>query len=176
MDQDLNNLRKSHSITNEEETDTLIPTGVWHKEAEIEGFYVVDWNRVMERTPWAYDKNLIILAKVDGNENSKDIDLNWCEFFVLVHRLPLGKMNLEIANFVGNQLGKFINIDMEDKSGFWGSSLRIHVALDVNKPLRRVMKLRTTLGDEHISFTYERLPNFCYLCCDVRRILYVLGD
>ncbi|KAL0463455.1 UNVERIFIED_CONTAM: putative mitochondrial protein [Sesamum latifolium] len=47
----------------------------------------------------------------------------------------------------------------------WGSFLRLRVALDVSKPLLRALKIRTVLGDEHlVAFTYERLPNFYYLC------------
>ncbi|KAL0403884.1 UNVERIFIED_CONTAM: hypothetical protein Sradi_2029200 [Sesamum radiatum] len=41
----------------------------------------------------------------------------------------------------------------------------MRVALDITKPLSRALKIRTVLGDEQlISFTYEHLPNFCYLC------------
>ncbi|KAL0439965.1 UNVERIFIED_CONTAM: hypothetical protein Slati_2479500 [Sesamum latifolium] len=54
---------------------------------------------------------------------------------------------------------------MEGSDVICGSPMRIRVGLNVNKPLRRVLKLRTALGDELlISFTYERFPNFCYLC------------
>ncbi|KAK4428387.1 hypothetical protein Salat_1138300 [Sesamum alatum] len=122
MDQDLHNPGKSLSITDEEENDTLILTGLWHKEVELEGFYIVgrvlssksihtealrttvmasfnlvrgmdlrtidhrrfllrfnhvlDRDCVLERSPWAFDKNLIIMAKVSGNENPTEIDLN----------------------------------------------------------------------------------------------------
>ncbi|KAK4428388.1 hypothetical protein Salat_1138400 [Sesamum alatum] len=41
----------------------------------------------------------------------------------------------DIASFIGNQIGKFIEVDTEDKYVIWSSSLRIRVALDVNKPL-----------------------------------------
>ncbi|KAL0430277.1 UNVERIFIED_CONTAM: hypothetical protein Sradi_0653700 [Sesamum radiatum] len=54
---------------------------------------------------------------------------------------------------------------MDSMGNVWGSSMRIRVFVDVTKPLKRVLKIRTTLGDEQLlSFTYERLPNFCYLC------------
>ncbi|KAL0314575.1 UNVERIFIED_CONTAM: hypothetical protein Sangu_2301900 [Sesamum angustifolium] len=54
---------------------------------------------------------------------------------------------------------------MDDAGHVWGSHMRIRVSIDITKPLKRVLKIRTTLGDEQLmSFTYERLPNFCYLC------------
>ncbi|KAL0439101.1 UNVERIFIED_CONTAM: hypothetical protein Slati_2393100 [Sesamum latifolium] len=41
----------------------------------------------------------------------------------------------------------------------------MRVGLNVNKPLKRAMKVRSTSGEELlVRFTYERLPNFCYLC------------
>ncbi|KAL0285026.1 UNVERIFIED_CONTAM: hypothetical protein Sangu_2797100 [Sesamum angustifolium] len=58
-----------------------------------------------------------------------------------------------------------MEVDMDGAGQVWGSSMRLRVSIDVTKPLKRVLKLRTTLGDEQLlSFSYERLPNFCYLC------------
>ncbi|KAL0427147.1 UNVERIFIED_CONTAM: hypothetical protein Slati_2889500 [Sesamum latifolium] len=43
--------------------------------------------------------------------------------------------------------------------------MRLRVSMDITKSLKRVLKIRTVLGDEQlVSFTYEKLPNFCYLC------------
>ncbi|KAL0409738.1 UNVERIFIED_CONTAM: hypothetical protein Sradi_1908200 [Sesamum radiatum] len=47
----------------------------------------------------------------------------------------------------------------------WGGSLRIQVAINVTQPLIRALQICTTVVDEQvISFTYERLQNFCNLC------------
>ncbi|KAL0444637.1 UNVERIFIED_CONTAM: hypothetical protein Slati_2186400 [Sesamum latifolium] len=85
--------------------------------------------------------------------------------FILVHDLPIGKMNKDIATFIGDQLSKFRDVDMDNSNGLWGTSMRIRMSLDITKPLRRVLKLKTTMGDELlVPFTYEKLPNLCYLC------------
>ncbi|KAK4394218.1 hypothetical protein Sango_1892600 [Sesamum angolense] len=56
-------------------------------------------------------------------------------------------------------------VDSDNSCEVWGSSVRIRVAIDITKPLKRALKIHTVLGDElMISFTYERLLNFCYLC------------
>ncbi|KAI7986884.1 Ankyrin repeat-containing protein BDA1 [Camellia lanceoleosa] len=47
----------------------------------------------------------------------------------------------------------------------WGKSLRIRIAIAINKPLRRGMQI--TLGQKElgwVSFKCERLPNFCFAC------------
>ncbi|KAL0445986.1 UNVERIFIED_CONTAM: hypothetical protein Slati_1726500 [Sesamum latifolium] len=70
-----------------------------------------------------------------------------------------------MASFIGNKLGKFKDVDLDSSGEIWGSLVCIHVAIDILKPLKRVLKLPIVLGDEHlVTFTYERLPNFCYLC------------
>ncbi|KAL0359793.1 UNVERIFIED_CONTAM: hypothetical protein Sangu_0828700 [Sesamum angustifolium] len=74
-------------------------------------------------------------------------------------------MTSEVCSFIGNKLGRLKEVDLDSNGEVWGSSVRIRVAIDTSKPLKRVLKLRTVLGDEQlVTFTYERLPNFCYLC------------
>ncbi|KAL0305017.1 UNVERIFIED_CONTAM: hypothetical protein Scaly_2999900 [Sesamum calycinum] len=127
--------------------------------------HVLDCNRVLDHCLWAYEKCLNIVVKVEEDQNPADIDLNWCEFQVLVQGLPLGKMTWEIAEFVGNRLERFVDLDMSANGGLWGSSLRIRVALDIRQPRLACLKIRTVVGDEYvIYFRYERLPNFCYFC------------
>ncbi|KAL0390871.1 UNVERIFIED_CONTAM: hypothetical protein Scaly_0444200 [Sesamum calycinum] len=74
-------------------------------------------------------------------------------------------MTTEIASFIAAKIGRLKDCDSSKGPLSWGSFMRLRVAIDVTKPLPRVLKIRTVLGDEHtVTFTYERLPNFCYLC------------
>ncbi|KAL0357535.1 UNVERIFIED_CONTAM: hypothetical protein Scaly_1439200, partial [Sesamum calycinum] len=57
------------------------------------------------------------------------------------------------------------DVDVDGGGEAWGSYVWMRVAIDITKPLTRALKIRTVLGDEQlVTFTYERLPNFCYLC------------
>ncbi|KAL0410924.1 UNVERIFIED_CONTAM: hypothetical protein Slati_3682100 [Sesamum latifolium] len=106
-----------------------------------------------------------ILSGIGDNENPLNVDLDWCEFFVHVHDLPLSKMNFGVASLIGNAIGKFRDMEMDESGRSWGGSLRIRVAINVSQPLFRALRISTTGGDELVvSFTYERLQNFCYLC------------
>lgn len=110
----------------------------------------------MEGGPWAFEKNLIVLSLVEKDENPALVDLNWVDFYVHVHNLPFGQMTKDIAEFIGNQLGLFRDIDLGSIGQYWGSSLRIRVGLIVNKPLKRVLKICMALGTRRlILFTYE---------------------
>ncbi|KAL0443829.1 UNVERIFIED_CONTAM: hypothetical protein Slati_2105600 [Sesamum latifolium] len=128
-------------------------------------FHVLDRDRVLDRCPWAFDKQLLVLAPVDALDDPNSVDLNWCDFHIHIHGLPLGKMTKEVAKCIGNRLGRFKDVDTDQNGEIWGSSVRIRVAIDIRNPLKRALKIRTILGDDHlVTFTYERLPNFCYLC------------
>ncbi|KAL0291650.1 UNVERIFIED_CONTAM: hypothetical protein Sradi_7018600 [Sesamum radiatum] len=127
--------------------------------------HIIDRNRALDGCPWSFKKNTLILSSVGINENPMHVDLNWCEFYVHIHDLPLSKMNLGVAELIGNSIGKFRDLEMEDAGRAWGSSLRMRVAINVTQPLVRALRVCTRTGDELVvSFTYERLQNFCYLC------------
>ncbi|KAL0292489.1 UNVERIFIED_CONTAM: hypothetical protein Sradi_6986200 [Sesamum radiatum] len=127
--------------------------------------HVLDRERVLANGPWAFEKNLLVLATVAEDENPDEVDLNWCPFHVRIHGLPIGKMTSDVASFIGSKIGRIQTSDLQRNPSSWGSFLRVRVAIDVSKPLPRALKIRTVLGDEQlVTFTYERLPNFCYLC------------
>ncbi|KAL0367135.1 UNVERIFIED_CONTAM: hypothetical protein Sradi_3603600 [Sesamum radiatum] len=127
--------------------------------------HIIDRNRALEGCPWSFEKNTIILSGSGVNENPMIVDLEWCDFFVHMHDLPLIKMNFGVASFIGNTIGKFRDMEMEDSGRSWGGSPRIMVAINVSQPLVRALCIRTPTGDDLVvSFTYERLQNFCYLC------------
>ncbi|KAK4433258.1 hypothetical protein Salat_1088100 [Sesamum alatum] len=127
--------------------------------------HILDRRRVMESRPWAFDKNLLVLRTIEADDNPLRIDLNWSDFHIHIHDLPLNRMTKEIAAFIGNQLGIFRDVDLDKGGQGWGSSLRIRVSLDITKPLYRIVKIQLAQRVQSIiSFTYERLPNFCYWC------------
>ncbi|KAL0451288.1 UNVERIFIED_CONTAM: hypothetical protein Slati_1106900 [Sesamum latifolium] len=144
--------------------------GMEIKQVNIDRFlfrfnHVIDRNRALEGCPWSFEKNILVLSGIGENENPLHVDLSWCDFHIHVHDLPLSRMNLGIATYIGNKIGKLRDIDMDATGTAWGATLRIRATINVNLPLPRALNLKTTMGEEHlVTFTYERLPNFCYLC------------
>ncbi|KAL0434884.1 UNVERIFIED_CONTAM: hypothetical protein Sradi_0196300 [Sesamum radiatum] len=123
--------------------------------------HIIDRNRALKGCLWDFDKYVLILNSIPVDENSMHMDLNCCDLYVYFHDLPLSGMNLGIATLIGSKLGVFWDLGMDDTGCSWGASLRIRVLLDVNKPLKKALKSKTTMGEEHIvSFMYERLPSF----------------
>ncbi|KAL0347998.1 UNVERIFIED_CONTAM: hypothetical protein Sangu_1027600 [Sesamum angustifolium] len=78
--------------------------------------HTMDHNRVLEGCPWSFQKNLLVLSTVGLNENPQDVNLDWVVFYVHVHGLPLSKMSEAMAKFIGNQLGRFVDVDL-DRAG-----------------------------------------------------------
>ncbi|KAK4398113.1 hypothetical protein Sango_1286800 [Sesamum angolense] len=158
MEVALDKMGRSLILTEEEDLGLVLPTGVWHSESENRGFHL---------GLYFLDAKVghALTKRVSDNENPAEVDLNWCDFHVRIHGLPIGKMTKEVANHIGEKIGRLRNADQQTEPESWGSFMRLRVALEVSKPLPRALKIRTVLGDEHlVSFTYERLPNFCYLC------------
>ncbi|KAL0428198.1 UNVERIFIED_CONTAM: hypothetical protein Slati_2994600 [Sesamum latifolium] len=74
-------------------------------------------------------------------------------------------MTKEVASFTECKIEQLRKFDQQKGPDLWGSFMRLRVVIDVSKPLPRALKIRTVLRDEHlVSFTYESLPSFCYLC------------
>lgn len=74
-------------------------------------------------------------------------------------------MSERILQEVGNYIGKFVASTPSNFVGVWRDNLRVRVTIDVNKPLKRKMKIRSAGGEWFwISFKYENVPIFCFIC------------
>ncbi|XP_012847426.1 PREDICTED: uncharacterized protein LOC105967373 [Erythranthe guttata] len=125
----------------------------------------MDRRRAMEEGPWCFDKNLIVLQKIEAEENPKRVSLDWCDFYVHVLGLPFSKRNRAMANHIGDMIGISKVGTCNDDVRVFGDVLRLRAAVNVNKPLRRIARLRNEKGElVVVNLQYERLPNFCYFC------------
>ncbi|KAL0308894.1 UNVERIFIED_CONTAM: putative mitochondrial protein [Sesamum radiatum] len=146
MASDLHWLGASLSLTEEAEAGLVLPTGLWHSDPLNRGHFV---GQMLARSPWAYDKQILVLAPVEASDDSALINLDLCEFHVHIHDLLLGKMTKEIATFIGNKLGKFKDVDLDGNGEVWGSSVRMRDALDITKPLTRALKVIALMSSRH---------------------------
>ncbi|TXG73186.1 hypothetical protein EZV62_001765 [Acer yangbiense] len=71
-----------------------------------------------------------------------------------------------IGQFLGCMIGDVEEIDKGASGDCDGKFLRVRVSIDVEKPLRRILRV-DVLGDGEESvmlFRYERLPDHCFRC------------
>ncbi|KAL0416760.1 UNVERIFIED_CONTAM: hypothetical protein Slati_3507900 [Sesamum latifolium] len=117
----------------------------------------IDKCRALDECPWSFEKN-ILLAVMRENDNPMHVDVDWCDFYVYVHNLPLNMMNLGIATSIGNKIRIYWDMEMDAAGCAWGASLRIRVGLNVTKPLKNALKVRSTSGCRTVCSAYLRTP------------------
>ncbi|KAL0354063.1 UNVERIFIED_CONTAM: hypothetical protein Sangu_0987600 [Sesamum angustifolium] len=79
----------------------------------------VDKNRALEGCPWSFEKNVLILKEVGENESPLTANLDWCSFYVHVHELPIQKMTKDFARYIGNYMGRFVDMEHMDHHRNW---------------------------------------------------------
>lgn len=82
-----------------------------------------------------------------------------------VHDLQAGFRSERVIQDIGNYIGSYVKNDPNNFSGLWRDFFRVRVTIDVQKPLRRKMKLKKKGGEwMWVTFKYEHAPTFCFIC------------
>nr|GLL27465.1 uncharacterized protein LOC109173053 [Ipomoea trifida] len=91
--------------------------------------------------------------------------LDTADFWIQVHDLPLGFLLEKSFKSIGDFIGQFLHLDEATFNTWFRSFIRIRVRTNIAKPLVSQMWIRRNGSDwSWISFRYERLPNFCFIC------------
>lgn len=87
------------------------------------------------------------------------------DLWVWIHDLRAGFMTEKVVQEVGNYIGTFVESCQSNFTCIWREFLRVRVKVDLEKPLKRRMKVRKA-GNEWfwIVFKYENAPTFCFIC------------
>ncbi|KAK1628393.1 hypothetical protein QYE76_002708 [Lolium multiflorum] len=70
------------------------------------------------------------------------------DVWVCVFDLPLDMMNRAHGEMIGNWIGKFISVEVDEDGTAWGEELRIRVEVKVDQPLVREVNLRDSEYDK----------------------------
>ncbi|MBA0620192.1 hypothetical protein Godav_005953 [Gossypium davidsonii] len=111
-------------------------TDLGEKRYMFKFFHVIDMNRVLEGLPLFFNNHLLLLHKLDKNEDPLTLSLHSAIFWIQVHDLPLGFMSKTMARHFGDFLRDFMEYDTRLPSlGIYGY-MRIRVILDVRVALK----------------------------------------
>ncbi|KAH9665322.1 CCHC-type domain-containing protein [Citrus sinensis] len=128
-------------------------------------FHEIDVNRVLETGPWTFDQHILLVKRLEEDEQPQNIPLFTTSFWIQIYNLPIGFMSEKILKDIGNYIGVFLASDENNLMGVWRNYMRIRVSMDVRKPLKRRMRLKKAGGDWiWVDFKYERLNIFCFTC------------
>ena len=126
---------------------------------------VRDKKKVLDMSPWSFEKQLVIIQEFEGEKTPKELEVKWLPFWIQIFNLPLLSRTKETGWVSGSSLGTVMEVDVPDSRVHWGKCLRVRIWIDATKKLIRGKRI-TIEGSESkwVQFKYERLPNFCYRC------------
>ncbi|XP_057810308.1 uncharacterized protein LOC131024788 [Salvia miltiorrhiza] len=128
-------------------------------------FHELDLQRILDNGPWSYGNFPLILHKLKKGDLPSKVPLDTLPFWIQIHDLPAGFLTEKVGRLLGNFIGNFLEYDSTNSSGVWRQYMRIRVGINVTEPLKRFKRLKNTDGTSfQVSFKYERLNIFCFLC------------
>ncbi|KAL8508230.1 hypothetical protein ACS0TY_018716 [Phlomoides rotata] len=138
--------------------------------------------KVRMATVWRPQKGVVVKEVGEGRflfqffhpidlkrDHPMKVPLSAIPFWVHVFDLPLGYTTETVGRLLDNFVGKFIGYDKSNCVAVWRPYIRIRVEVDVNQPLKRWVKVRQPNGESFtVTFKYERLNSFCFICGRLR--------
>ncbi|KAK3199011.1 hypothetical protein Dsin_022426 [Dipteronia sinensis] len=125
-----------------------------------------DRRKVLAGGPWSFKDSLIVLEEPTGKGELQSLKFCTAEFWVQISNIPILCMTKEIWRFLGSIIGEVREVDTRPSGDCLGKCFRVRVAIEVDKPIRRFLRV-DVLGDGEetvMPLQYERLPNFCFRC------------
>jgi hypothetical protein len=78
----------------------------------------------------------LIIAEFDETKSAEEMEFVSFPIWMRVERLPFGMMNRATVQVIGDDIGKFMEANVDSDDMAIGRALHIKVWLDVRKPLR----------------------------------------
>ena len=104
-------------------------------------FHELDTERVIKGGPWTFNQHMLIMSRLKLGDNPSQIPLHSAGFQIQVYDLPCGCQTEKVGKEIGNFIGSYVEADANNFGGVWRNFMRIKVAIDVRKPLKRRMKI-----------------------------------
>ena len=113
-----------------------------------------------------FGKDLVVMEDYDAMKTIEEMDFSFIPIWVRIMKLPLGMMTRATCEAIGDEIGTFMCMELDENDSAVGRFLRIKLRLDVRKPLMRGVTV--CAGEEGkprwCPVEYEYLPDFCYTC------------
>jgi hypothetical protein len=69
--------------------------------------------------------SLLVIAKYDGKCTLESMELNHIPIWIRVSGIPMGMMNKEVAEIIGEDIGQLLDVDAEENGTTIGHYLRL---------------------------------------------------
>jgi hypothetical protein len=123
-------------------------------------------NKALFEGPWMFNKSLLVIEDFEPTKTVKEYEFTTIPIWVRMFGLPLGMMDRDTGESIGDEIGKFMEADVDDDGLAKGKYLRVKVRINIKRPLMRGIMLNVGEGKDGLwsRFEYEYLPDFCYIC------------
>jgi hypothetical protein len=125
----------------------------------VEFKFEQDMERALGGSPWMVGRHALLLQPYDENLKPSEIRFDRMDIWVRLLNLPLGWMNRHRGEHAMGLVGTVKKMDLDKDGKASGAYLRARVAIEVAKPLRQGVLLKTKKDVEP-----ERLPFYCLSC------------
>lgn len=99
-------------------------------------FHEVDIKRVIEGSPWTFDRFQLVFQRLKEGDNPHSMEINKIHRWVQLYNMSSGFMSQRVVKDIGDYIGDFFESDPNNFIGVWREYLRVRVAADLNKPLK----------------------------------------
>jgi hypothetical protein len=146
------------------------PKGLIFNHAGDNLFVVVgsqaDRGHVMEGSPWAVGKHVVLIKKFDANVPPTNNVFDWLAIWARILALPSRLMNSTRGLEIAKPIGSVKKIVANDLGRYWGPYMRIRVEVAVNNPLFYYVTMFSNRLQTSASYDvqYECLPFYCFSC------------
>ena len=96
-------------------------------------------HRILARGPWCFDNCLLVLEKISGAGEIRNLPFNRVAFWMLIPNAPLMCMTKEMGEFLRQLIGELVDMDVRVISECFGKYMRLRVVVDVSKSLKRFL-------------------------------------
>ncbi|KAI5424796.1 hypothetical protein KIW84_030835 [Lathyrus oleraceus] len=109
-----------------------------------------DLESVIQNGPWNFDRNLLVLDRVSGEEQPSGVDMHFGTFCIRVYDLSLMLRSKTMAKKIGDIMGSFEEMGSRETHRI-GRFLRIKVKMDLKQPMKRGTMLIDCEAIENLS-------------------------
>ncbi|TXG63910.1 hypothetical protein EZV62_010904 [Acer yangbiense] len=115
--------------------------------------------------PCSFDNCLLVLEKLSGVGDIAKLGFSRVVFWIQIPNAPLLCMTKEMGEFLGQLISELVDIDVRVSGECFGKYIRLKVAIDISKPLKRFPRIELVEGEESILLLrYERLSEYYFHC------------
>lgn len=121
-----------------------------------------DLEFVIRNGPWNFDRNLLVLDRVSGEEQPSGMDMHFGTFCIRVYDLSLMMRSETMAKKIGDIMGSFEEMGSREAHRI-GRFLRIKVKMDLKQPMKRGTMVSFKKKKYRVYFKYEQFPICCFV-------------